>query len=152
MLTPPLLLLALAARPAATPAPGDTIRLAGGQSSVWYRRPGIRLIVAAGDSIARLAITVREPQFFETTTLTLSDEARRDSIPLAVLQSDSSSIDARTDNPLHTLWFRTDLPHLRSWAAAAAPGARIGKIRSTLEPAGKRKLRAAVARMTPAAR
>lgn len=148
MLATTLLLVALAAHP----APGDTFRLATVQASVWYRRPGIRLIVAPGDSIARLAVTVREPQFFQTTTLTLSDEARRDSMPMAILQSDSSTVDARTDNPVHTLWYRVDLLHLRFWAAAGTPGIRAGKVRATLDLDGRKRLRAAVVRMTTAAR
>lgn len=131
-------------------AQADTIRLAEVQSLFAYHRPGIRLILAHDDTTARLAITVREPQHFETTVLTLTDAARRDSMPMAVLHSDSSSIDARSDPPTHTLWYRVDLLHLRFWAAAGSPGIRVGRIKYTLEPKGAQRMRAAVGREGPA--
>lgn len=148
MLTTTLLLLALSAGP----APTDTIRLGDVQSMLRYHRPGIVLILAQGDTTATLAVSVREPQFFETTALTLTDFDRRDSMPMAILQSDSSTVDARTDSHTHTLWYHVDLRHLRFWAAAGAPGVRAGKVRGTLDPEAQRRLRAAVARMNTKAR
>ena len=136
MLALPLLALALA-----THTPADTSVLAPGRSFLWIHRPEVRLIVTSPRDI-RLAMTARNPEFFATIRLRLLAGGARDTVPVAELTTDSSSVDARWSVNRHTLWYRLTEEQLWAWASGSTPTVNVGTITVVLDAPGRQRLRA----------
>ena len=138
-----LLLLALV-----TPASTDTVELDPGRSLLWSRRPAVRVVVTAPDSL-RLTLTARDPQFFTTTRLLLRTAKHDSATVIAEIQSDSSSIDARFSANRHTLWFRVTRAQLIEWSHGSSPTLQVGRTRFALDAMGRARLAELAGRLAP---
>ena len=139
----PALLLTLIA-----PARADTIVLEEGQALLWHHRPEVKLVVDSTPRL-RLLVTSRDPQFFSHRVLTLFPTSAPGDSALATVLSDSSTIDARSDTHLHTLWFPLRREQLVAWASGQAPTLRVGGVTVKFDDLGRRRLRAVVAGQKP---
>jgi hypothetical protein len=122
---------------------------------LWKRRPEVRLAAQVGEASPRshrLMITARDPQFFPTAELELTDGGSTTAPAVVRIRSDSSSVDARLSTNRHTLWFRLSDAELRIWGATERPGLRLGTVRATLDATGRHRLTEVIAQLpTPVA-
>jgi|GEM_PF-6636758 len=132
MTLPALLLASL------TLSHADTTVLSSAKAFLWSRRAEV-LLVQEGDR-AHLAVTARDPQFFARSVATLYPASDTAGHSLAVLQGDSSSVDARSNTNRHTLRFPVTAAQLKAWAGGSAPVIEVGGLMVKLPGSGKSEL------------
>jgi hypothetical protein len=117
----------------------DTTVLVSGDAFLWKRRP--RVVMVRDGEATRLVITARDPQFFTRGVATLYPAADTAGKSIAVLQSDSAWVDARSNTNRSSLRFTITDAQLRAWSAGRAPQVEVGGLTVKLPGSGREALK-----------
>ena len=116
----------------------DTTVLASAQASLWSQRPEVLLVRDSGAT--QLVVTARDPLFFSRNVATLYPAGDTAGHAVAVVASDSSSVDARSSTNRHTLRFPVTEAQLKAWGAGKSPRLEVGGLLVKLPGGGRKAL------------